>query len=223
MMRVHGPPDSELITATTVTAGSAGAVFEFLHRPGGRGCEEHVQGAAVGIGLQVMAGIFDEDVTRLCGREVSTIPAARVTGMAAGTGRSPSAGEHRPAAGAGADGWRAGPLSYDLSPPLRSRASWRWRRCWPGCRPSVRAGARVGGHAGGAGGGGHIEVGDSPRYNSPLTADLPAARHPAGWQQSQPAAAAPQRSPEGHPSMAVQAPAQARGRHSHKTYQGVRK
>ena len=58
---------------------------------------------AVGIGPQVMAAMFDEDVAPLCGREVSTIPAARVTGMAAGTGRAPSAGECRPRARA-ADG-----------------------------------------------------------------------------------------------------------------------
>jgi hypothetical protein len=44
---------------------------------------------AVGTGLQVMTAMFDEDVTRLCGRTESTTLSVAGTGMAPKLGRSP--------------------------------------------------------------------------------------------------------------------------------------
>jgi putative transposase len=65
--------------------------------------KEGLLALAVGTGMQVMAAMFEEDVTRLCGPDGKHNPAGRGTGMAARPGRSPWAGgaSRDPAAGAG--------------------------------------------------------------------------------------------------------------------------
>ena len=54
--------------------------------------KEGLLALAVGTGLQVMAAMFDEDVTRLCGPDGKHNPSGPGTGTAPGRGRSPSAG-----------------------------------------------------------------------------------------------------------------------------------
>ena len=49
--------------------------------------KEGLLALAVGTGMQVMAAMFDEDVTRLCGPEGKHNPAGPGTGMAARPGR----------------------------------------------------------------------------------------------------------------------------------------
>ena len=54
--------------------------------------KEGLLALAVGTGLQVMAAMFDEDVSGCAGRTASTTRAGPGTGMAARPGRSPWAG-----------------------------------------------------------------------------------------------------------------------------------
>ena len=96
--------------------------------------KEGLLALAVSTGLQVMAAMFDEDVTRLCG------PGGKHNPGRAGYRHGTEAGSvtlggrrvpvTRPRVRA-ADG--SGELhlpAMTCSPRPRSWASWRWRRCW---------------------------------------------------------------------------------------------
>jgi hypothetical protein len=100
--------------------------------------KEGLLALAVGTGLQVMAAMFDEDVTGLCGPDGRHDPGRAGYRHGAGAGSVTLGGRRLPVPGRGC-GPRTGPGSctcpvMTCSPPPSSSGGSRWRRCWPGCR-----------------------------------------------------------------------------------------
>jgi hypothetical protein len=102
--------------------------------------KEGLLALAVGTGLQVMAAMFDEDVTRLCGPDGKHDPDRDGYRHGTGAGSVTLGGRRLPVTRPrvrAADG--SGELhlpSYDLFSSTEILGQLALRRCWPGCRPA---------------------------------------------------------------------------------------